>query len=146
MLTFEGPDRELEDAMKMAADELLKAKSTDERETAARKFETLHKIYNERLKIQVDRDQAEEKLCVEKEKLEREQVYQAEMSEKEKKDKRVDRAVKIGLKVVEFGLVGAGLVLEVAMLHHNTMAMDPITKGNQKNILQKIGGYLNGNV
>ena len=144
MLNENKADSELEKAMEMVSDELLKAKTPEEKEKAAEKFQALHRIYNERLKIQNDDLVQRGKSELDSEKFDHDKARQEEEDVENKKARRREFWSKIGIKAVELGIVATGVVIQCIMIHNNTIETDAISKGTTRTIIGKFGDYLKG--
>lgn len=144
MLTEEMADRSLEKIMQVAEDEYLKAKTKEERDSAAERYLSLHRIYNDRLKIQNDRMNDESRNQIDAEKLDYEKEHQAGLDIEDKKSKSKDRWIKIGCKAAEIGVMGACVFIQSIIIHNNMIESDPISKGVTKGFVGRLGDYFKG--
>lgn len=145
MKTFldeEKANKGLEQMMKEAEDRRLKAKTPEEIKAASEECAQLHRIYNDRLKIENDRyvQEARNELDLEKMKVDQERAERNDIEEA--KSKRKDRWIKVGLKAAEIGVVVAGIGLQAIIIHNNLIETDGISKGVSRGIFGRIGDYL----
>lgn len=144
MLDEQKGDVSLERIMEMAEDDVLKAKNPEEKERAWKRYSDIHKIYNERLKIQNDRYVSEGKMALDAEKLDSDKIRQEFSDKEERSTLRKDRIIRIAFKVGELGLVTGGLVIQALMIHNNLIETDMVSKGMSKNLFGRLGDYLRG--
>lgn len=136
-LDEEKADGSLERIMKNLDDDILKAKTSEEKGKAIEQALKSHEIFNERLRIQNTRlvDEAKNQFDFEL----RQQVV-----EDDKAKARKDRIVKVALKGVEFGLMGLGILMQGVIIHNNIIETDSVSKGVTRGIIGKFGDYLKG--
>ena len=137
-------DESLEVILKMAEDDILKAKTPEERQKAWDNYESIQKIGTERIKVQNERYISEGKLRLEVEKMENEKELNERKFEAERKDRLADNiinGVALGFKMSGFG---AGLFTQWSMMRANHIAMDPVEKGMEKSITGQFGNWLSG--
>lgn len=136
-LDEEKADNSLEKIMKNLDDDILKAKTSEEKGRAIEHALKSHEIYNERLKIQNARliDEAKNQFDFE---------IRDKAAEDEKAKARKDMLVKIALKSGEFLLMGAGIFIQGVIIHNNIIETDPISKGVSRGIIGRLGDYLKG--
>ena len=136
-LDEEKADNSLEKIMENLDDDILKAKTSEEKGRAIEHALKSHEIYNERLKIQNARliDEAKNQFDFE---------IRDKAAEDEKAKARKDMLVKIALKSGEFLLMGAGIFIQGVIIHNNIIETDPISKGVSRGIIGRLGDYLKG--
>lgn len=136
-LDEEKADNSLEKIMENLDDDILKAKTSEEKGRAIEHALKSHEIYNERLKIQNARliDEAKNQFDFE---------IRDRAAEDEKAKARKDMLVKIALKSGEFLLMGAGIFIQGVIIHNNIIETDPISKGVSRGIIGRLGDYLKG--
>lgn len=136
-LDEEKADKSLEKIMENLDDDVLKAKSVEEKGRAIEHALKSHEIYNERLRIQNARliDEAKNQFDFE---------IRSKAAEDEKAKARKDMIVKVALKGGEFLLMGVGIFIQGVIIHNNIIETNSISKGVTKGIIGKFGDYLRG--
>ena len=136
-LDEEKADNSLEKIMENLDDDILKAKSSEEKGRAIEHALKSHEIYNERLKIQNARhvDEAKNQFDFE---------IRSKTAEDEKAKARKDMIVKIALKGGEFLLMGVGIFIQGLIIHNNIIETSQISKGVTRGIIGRFGDYLKG--
>ncbi len=163
MLDETKADAQLERLMELAEEEYTSAESSEDKKAAMDKIKSLQGIANDRIKIQNERLNAESRIELECEKLDhdikyqaekdridqeranQDKKYQAEKDEKDRKQSRREFWINIGLNACKVALVGAGIAIQVIMIHHNDMIeTNNISKGITRSIFGRLGDYLKG--
>lgn len=142
MLKEEIADASLEQVMEMAKDDILKAKDSDEKKEAHERFISLHKVYNDRLKIQNDYLVAEDKNALDTEKFDHEKKVREEESIMDSRRSTRDFIKEVGFTAAKVGLVGLEVAFQGIMIHNNIIETDPVSKSATKGILGTISNYL----
>ncbi len=144
MLNEQKADLSLETIMEMAEDQVLKAKTDEDKKEAYNTYVNLCKIYNERLRIQNEHCDSESKIAFEVEKMENDKTIQEITVIDEREAKRKERWIKIGSKALELSIVGLTVFMEAAIMHHNMIKTDDVSKANSRNVMNRLGDYLKG--
>lgn len=136
-LDEEKADNSLEKIMENLDDDILKAKSSEEKGRAIEHALKSHEIYNERLKIQNAR-------LIDEDKNQFDFELRNKAAEDEKAKARKDMIVKIALKSGEFLLMGVGIFIQGLIIHNNIIETSQISKGVTRGIIGRFGDYLKG--
>lgn len=142
MLNEAFADGSLEKIMAMAEDDVLKAISPEDKKTAIERYANLHRIYNERLKIQNDYASSEARIVMDSEKFDYEkQKVEAEI-EAESKRSNKDFIKDIAITAAKLGMVGAEIAFQGIMIHNSLIETDAVSKSATKGILGTVSNYL----
>ena len=137
-------DESLQKAMVQVEDDMLKARTSEAKEKAMEQVKEIHKVINERIKIQNDRMIAESKNVLDCEKFDSEKEQEEKKRLDEKKSKRVDNCIRVGFRVAEIALVTGTFIVQLANLRNNLIETDNLSKAATRNVLGIIGDYLKG--
>lgn len=142
MLDENQLDELLESITKKANDDLLKAKTPEEKAKAYENCKDLHKICNERIKIQNDRYISEGKLKLDAEKFDDDVDYKKEVLASEKKSKKKEWWVDFGFKALKTAAVLGVVVSEFIMLDNSLIKTNDVSKSVSKSGMGTFGKWL----
>lgn len=144
MLDETKADELLESIMKRADDDVLKAKTPEEKEKAMKIAIEWHKVYNDRLKTQNEHLSSESKIELDVEKMENEKAAREESAEAEKLAKRRDFWGKVAIKAVEFGFMLGGTFISMSYNRNNIIETDSMSRAIRKATDNRLGDYIRG--
>ena len=134
----------LDKVLSVALDDVLKAKTPEEKNDANERFVKAYKLKNERDKIENEKILSEERLKMEVDKTIADIEIQEARLEAETKARNKELMIRSISKGIEFGLFGVGLTSQFAMMHNNYIELNKPGQEVTRGLLGKFGNYLNG--